>query len=379
MATGSVAVSRLSIVSVATGYGGAERSIEIIARHLPPQLDTMIYASHPEHLARLRDAANGRDNLRIRRLRAADDATTRRIEAMKLVIDDARNEPQAILANTQALALLCAMAARLRPTIAQRTSLYVRDFMWRDLDYIFSRLGSPKVLVPDDVVARRLGYLAPSYLWEGHGEVTVLPDMVELSDRPVSYEGPVLHLATVNPWKGHHHLLLAVSRLKRAGRQIELTSVGQAPDQSLLGQLKQVQQRLELEQCFHFGEFVSDPAELLSRCRAVVVASVSHSGGPETFGRTIIEAWAHRKPVVAFATGAPAGLIDHEVDGLLVPPEDTEALANALHRLWSDAALSKRLGEAGRRKAEQLYSAGSVTRQFLATLGLGEPVRQPPP
>jgi glycosyltransferase involved in cell wall biosynthesis len=372
-------MSRLSIVSVASGYGGAERSIEIITRHLPPQLETTIYGSHPEHLARLHDPANGRDNLRIRRLRAADDVTTRRIEAMKLVLDDSRQEPQAILANTQASALLCAMAARVRPAIAQRTSLYVRDFLWTDLAYIFSRLGSPKVLVPDAVVARRLGYLAPSYLWEGHREVTVLPDMVELSDRPVSYEGPVLHLATVNPWKGHHHLLLAVSRLKRAGRQIELTSVGQAPEQKLLDQLKQVQQRLELEQCFRFGEYVSDPAEILSRCRAVVVSSVSHSGGPETFGRTIIEAWAHRKPVVAFATGAPAGLIEHEVDGLLVPPEDTEALADVLHRLWSDAALSKRLGEAGRRKAEQLYSAGGVTRQLMAILGLVEPVRQPPP
>ncbi|RYD39137.1 MAG: hypothetical protein EOP83_37270, partial [Verrucomicrobiaceae bacterium] len=209
-------MSRLSIVSVANGYGGAERSIEIIARHLPPQLDTTIYAAHPEHLARLRDAANGRDNLRIRRLSAADDANTRRIEAMKLVLDDYRREPQAILANTQASALLCAMAARLRPAMARRTSLYIRDFMWRDLDYIFSRLGSPKVLVPDAVVARRLGYLTPSYLWEGHGEVTVLPDMVELSDRPVSYDGPVLHLATINPWKGHHHLLLAVAHLKGA-------------------------------------------------------------------------------------------------------------------------------------------------------------------
>ncbi len=371
-------MSRLFIVSVATGYGGAERSIEIIARHLPPQLSTTIYASHPEHVARLRDAADGRENLRIRRLRADDDAFTRRVEAMKLVIDDSRRQPQAILANTHASALLCAIAARVRPSMAQRTSLYVRDFLWRDLDYVFSRLGSSKVLVPDPVVLRRLGYLAPSYLREGHGEVTVLPDMVELSDRPVSYDGPVLHLATINPWKGHHHLLLAASRLKRAGRCIELTSVGLAPDHDLLRQLKQVLQRLELEQCFRFADYVPDPAELLSQCRAVVVSSVSHSGGPETFGRTIIEAWAHRKPVVAFATGAPAGLIDHEVDGLLVPPEDTEGLADALHRLWSDAALSKRLGEAGRRKAERLYSAGGVTRHLLATLGLLEPAGQLP-
>src|SRR5690606_38244007 len=97
----------------------------------------------------------------------------------------------------------------------------------------------------------------------------------------------------------------------------------------------------------------------------------SHSGGPETFGRAIIEAWAHRKPVIAFAAGAPARLIAHEQDGLLVPEADVEALAAALARLWGDPDLCRRLGEAGYRKAAARYEAKAVTHQLVDALGLG--------
>jgi len=43
----------LFIVSLATGYGGAERSIEVLLQHLPEYLGVRIYAEAPEHLAQL--------------------------------------------------------------------------------------------------------------------------------------------------------------------------------------------------------------------------------------------------------------------------------------------------------------------------------------
>lgn len=364
-------MSRLFIVSVAGGYGGAERSVEIIARHLPPHLQTHIYAAHPEHLERLRDAARSRTNLQIGRLSAASGANARRLQALRLAVDYLRLAPEVIVANTHASALLCAMAARFAPTLAEKTSLYVHDFMWEDLDYIFARLGHRNVLVPDAVVLRRLGYLTPFFRKPDLTDATVVPNMIERSDRVVTYDGPLLHLATVNRMKGHTHLLVAVQRLKMAGRAVHITSVGHAPDRELLSHLEQLRKRLDIEAQFQFGGPISDPGELLSRCRAVVVSTVPHWGGPETFGRTIIEAWAHAKPVVAYATGAPANLITHDVDGLLVPPEDTDALASALYRLWSDPDLCRRLGEAGRRNVEQRFATDVVMPRLLVALGLG--------
>jgi len=100
----------------------------------------------------------------------------------------------------------------------------------------------------------------------------------------------------------------------------------------------------------------------------VVVPSVSHSGGPETFGRVTIEAWSYRKPVIAFASGASIELIEDGVDGLLVPEGDTLALARAIDRLNDCPQWCRRLGEAGHAKVLQRYEAAAVTGRLIERL-----------
>ena len=87
--------------------------------------------------------------------------------------------------------------------------------------------------------------------------------------------------------------------------------------------------------------------------------------------RAVIEAWAFRRPVVAYAAGAPALLVEHEVDGLLVPEGDTAALADALWRLQTEPGLARRLGEAGRAKVEARFEARAVSERLYAQLGVG--------
>lgn len=364
-------MARLFIVSVATGYGGAERSIEIIARHLPDEIETFIYAAHPEHIARLDAVARTRRNLRIRRLSAQPRLLSRRLAALSLLADFKRHAPDAVIANTHASALLCAMVARHAPQFAERSTVYVRDFIWRDLDYIFSRLSTSRILVPNEAVAERTGYLFPFHIGPNGRGVTVVPDMVDMpAPVPAVDDGPLLHLATINPFKGHAELMLATHKLKAAGQTISVRSAGHIADAGLHRQLVALRDTLGLQDAFAFESYVSEPAALLGQCRAVVVSSISHSGGPETFGRTIIEAWAHKKPVIAFAAGGPARLIAHEQDGLLVPEGDVDALADAMARLWNDPALCRRLGEAGYRKVAAKYEARTVTLQLLGALGL---------
>jgi glycosyltransferase involved in cell wall biosynthesis len=365
-------VKRLFIVSVASGYGGAERSVEIIARHLPQDIETSIYAAHPEHVGQLEAVARTRPHLRIVRLSARPQRLSRRRAMLSLLFDFRRREPQAVIVNTHISALLCARAARHAPRLAERSALFIRDFQWEDLDYIFSRLSRGRIFVPSAVVAERVGYLFPFHIGPNGREVTVLPDMAEMpvDETTVYDDGPFLHLATVNPFKGHAELMLAVHRLKAAGRAIRVRSVGHTANKRLHGQLTALVEALELGPELTLEQYVPDPGLLLKQCRGVVVPSVSHSGGPETFGRTIIEAWARRKPVIAFATGAPARLIAHEQDGLLVPEGDVEGLADALARLQGDPGLCRRLGEAGYRKASAKYEAGAVTGQLLRELGL---------
>ena len=65
---------------------------------------------------------------------------------------------------------------------------------------------------------------------------------------------------------------------------------------------------------------------------------------PEGLGRVVIEAFARGRGVVATDAGGIPDLVTDGVEGLLVPPADTAALAAALVRVLADRALAERLG-----------------------------------
>jgi len=236
---------------------------------------------------------------------------------------------------------------------------------------MFERLKGTQVIVPNEVVIERLGYLAPYHVQPGGpAPYTVIPNMVEMSAHTPSYEGPFLHLATLNPWKGHTDLAVAVHSVRFNEPAITIRSYGAITEAALHQRLLALIDRLEIKNNYVISDEIDDPSTLLHACRAVVVPSRTHSGGPETFGRTVAEAWAHRKPVIAYEAGAPANLIRHEVDGLLVPEGDTQAMANALTRLASSTDLCRQLGNAGYEKASRLFTPQAVIPQLMHQLNL---------
>jgi len=84
--------------------------------------------------------------------------------------------------------------------------------------------------------------------------------------------------------------------------------------------------------------------------------AVMASGLPEPFGGVTLEAMAMRKPVVGTAIGGTVEQIEDGVTGLLVPPNDPVAMAEAIDRLLADPALRQKMGEAGRSRVETMFS-----------------------
>jgi glycosyltransferase involved in cell wall biosynthesis len=105
----------------------------------------------------------------------------------------------------------------------------------------------------------------------------------------------------------------------------------------------------------------NDVPALLAAADALACAS-RH----EPLGNVVIEAWAHRVPVVAAASQGPRGLIRGGEDGLLVPIDDVGALAAALRRLGDDPALAGALTRAGRARYEAEFTESAVVRRYLA-------------
>ncbi len=89
----------------------------------------------------------------------------------------------------------------------------------------------------------------------------------------------------------------------------------------------------------------------------------------ESFGIALVEAWACRKPVVALRVGPMPSIIDHDIDGLLVPPHDNDALTQAMRTLLANPSLRQRMGEAGYRKVGNRYTWDVVVSKFRQVYG----------
>ncbi len=164
----------------------------------------------------------------------------------------------------------------------------------------------------------------------------------------------LLALAALVRRKGLDVLLHALARLADRELRPALWIAGDGPER---GPLEKLAGELGLSQQVRFLGRRSDPAELLAACDVLVLPSRL-----EGLGVAALEAMAAGRAVVATRVG---GLGDAVVDGrtgLLVPPEDAVALADALAKLVADPALRERLaGEGPRRVAE-----GFLAEQMVA-------------
>lgn len=113
--------------------------------------------------------------------------------------------------------------------------------------------------------------------------------------------------------------------------------------------------------------FVGDlDADALERCYdaadAFVLATLQ-----ETYGMAVAEALAHGLPVVSTTTGAIPALVGAEA-GLLAPPGDVPALADALTRAIDDGGLRARLAAGARRVREHLPTWDHAAARMTAAL-----------
>lgn len=80
----------------------------------------------------------------------------------------------------------------------------------------------------------------------------------------------------------------------------------------------------------------------------------------EGFGRVLVEAMAHRVPVVAFRVGAIPEVVEDGRQGILIEPYDIEAMRGAVARLLADESLRRQMGEAGESRAKNFSLAAHV-------------------
>jgi len=162
----------------------------------------------------------------------------------------------------------------------------------------------------------------------------------------------LLAVASLHRRKGLDVLLAALDRLEKGGPRPRLLIAGAGP---LRGALQSQASQLGLAERVRFLGRRSDVADLLLACDLFVLPSRQ-----EGLGVAALEAMALGRPVLASRVGGLAESVQHERTGLLVPPDDPEALADALARLLADPVLARRLGAAGPGRIEERYGAEAM-------------------
>ena len=195
------------------------------------------------------------------------------------------------------------------------------------------------------------------------GSIAVIPNGVEASrfgdrsqDQLTAPVRTVITVANLRPEKSHETLIGAAALVAAEFPDVRFQIVGNGPRREALASLVSAR---GLDHAVEFLGHREDVPQLLAAADVFVLPSRS-----EAFPNGAIEAMAAGLPVVASSVGGLLDLIEPERTGLLVAPEDPDALAAALRRLFTDRAFAARLGRSARAQVHQRYSFDRMVTSF---------------
>lgn len=158
--------------------------------------------------------------------------------------------------------------------------------------------------------------------------------------------------------KGHRYLIEAAPAIMQKVPDATFVLVG---DGELRTDLERLASRYGVENAIIFSGYRPDAHALLDQFD--IFAAPSHMEGLNT---SILDAMMLRRPVVATTAGGIPEIIEHEKTGLLVPPRDPGALAEAIVDLLSDPEKAETLALAGHRKAIEEFTAERMVEGTIA-------------
>lgn len=160
-------------------------------------------------------------------------------------------------------------------------------------------------------------------------------------------------------------LIAAVAQLQATLPQLKLVLVG--ADSVMPGaEAIEAELRAQAAPLGHSVAFMGLVENTLPLVKGFDIATCVSNPENEGIPNSLIEAMAGGKPVISTAVDQIPELVQHGVNGLLIPPNDLSALCAAIEQLAGNAPLRERLGQAGRRTVEASFSLQHAAAQYAA-------------
>jgi glycosyltransferase involved in cell wall biosynthesis len=169
----------------------------------------------------------------------------------------------------------------------------------------------------------------------------------------------VLAVGHLDPVKGYKVLLAAFVRVHQALPEARLVIVGGSGSLSPLDLMNEAMNLGIGENTILTGERPDVP-DIMAACTLGVISSIGSEGN----SRVALEFLASEKPLIATTVGCLPDLVKPGQTGILVPPSDPEALAEAITALLVDPPRGRQLGEAGRALVESKYTEDLVAEKL---------------
>ena len=175
---------------------------------------------------------------------------------------------------------------------------------------------------------------------------------------PATHPQRAVIVANLIAYKGHAVALTAFARVRALSPMLEarLELAGAGPEE---GPLRALARERGIDQDVEFLDSVADVPALLAGCSFTVLPSLS-----EGMPNAVLESLAHGRAVIASAVGGVPEILGHG-GGVLVPPGDPEALADAMCALLTDPALAARLGAEGRALVHDRFGIDRMVDESL--------------
>jgi len=161
--------------------------------------------------------------------------------------------------------------------------------------------------------------------------------------------------------KGYKYLIKAIPQVIKEFPQMKLLIIGGGgvPSETTEEEIKRLVKILGLTNYVHFLGWRKDIGEILSICDLFVLPSLW-----EGFGLSNVEAMAAGIPVVATNVDAIPEVVSDGETGILVPPKNSGALANAILSLLKDPEKMRKMGQAGKKRAFTFFSAERMVKDY---------------
>jgi glycosyltransferase involved in cell wall biosynthesis len=356
--------------------GGMLRSVELLVRNLPRHLHATVVAPQHSEVAACMASAGAEvvetRGLRRWTLRKADPCgLLRTVCAVQQTLLPLVDDSTVLLTNHIGVELICGLISPLK-TIPRvfvnrghqygglsgrllRHSLKSVSICIATTQYQRNTLEQELFVAP-----YRIQTIPNGVDWRRFQSCDTLP-------KPQWYRPGWWHIATVgfpSVLKNQELLIRSIAILRKHHGNIlglVIGSPGCSQDELYLGYLQSLVHELDLNSHIQFVPFQSDQIKLFSGIDILASTSVR-----EGFGRTIIEAMAAGRPVVAVPAGGPECVIEHGKTGLLVEQRKAGPFACALQSVMLDSELKCQLIRCAAASVQEKYDAAKVADRYAS-------------